>query len=105
MRPSLHALLQQLTAILLIPLSLWLARFLIRHAADADLWQRALSESWTPFLLGLFLVVASFHAALGMETIVDDYIDTVSLKRWLLWGSRLGLLAVVALALLALIML
>ena len=102
-RGSLHAAFQQITALLLLPLSLWLALFLVRNAASADLWRKALLDPQNRLLLGLFMGVAACHAALGLEVVFEDYLSGSPLKKGLLLGSRAGLFLSALLALVALL--
>lgn len=104
-RGSPHFALQQITALLLTPLALWLAFFLVQNAKSAVLFQEALGEAKNRLFYGLFMVLAAYHAALGLEMIFDDYIHSEPLKKGLLWGSRMGLLLTVVLALSALLLL
>ena len=76
-----HWWMQRLTALALIPLGIWLVASLVwlageDHAAIA-LWLGA------PFTLGalsLTLIAASYHAVLGLQVVVEDYIHTKPAK-------------------------
>ncbi|WOI53199.1 succinate dehydrogenase, hydrophobic membrane anchor protein [Parvularcula sp. LCG005] len=76
-----HFVLQRFTAMIQIPLVVWLVISLLRHAGDS----RADMVAWlgrpgllglplTAILLGLFLVSVGYHMHLGMNDIIDDYI-------------------------------
>lgn len=87
---------QRLTAVALIPLSLWLVWFLDRllalSRAEMVAW---LAEPHNAVLLLAYLGVASYHAMLGLKVIIEDYVH----GRWLRTASLLAMQ--LALALLA----
>ncbi|MGF1613069.1 MAG: succinate dehydrogenase, hydrophobic membrane anchor protein [Gammaproteobacteria bacterium] len=66
---------QRLTALALIPLSLWLVASIIAITgadyATAVQWVRSPSVA---VLLLLFIAVAFYHAQLGMQVVLEDYI-------------------------------
>jgi succinate dehydrogenase / fumarate reductase membrane anchor subunit len=68
---------QRVSAIALVPLSLWLSASLIALAgadhATVALW---LSQPLAAVLLLATIVAAFWHAALGMQVIYEDYIST-----------------------------
>jgi succinate dehydrogenase / fumarate reductase membrane anchor subunit len=71
-----HWWLQRVTAVALIPLSLWLAFAVASHAgrdyASTKAW---LSQPVTTLLLVLWLSVAVYHASLGLQVVLEDYIQ------------------------------
>ena len=90
-------LIERITAILLIPLSLWLAPSLAAlpdtsHEAFLD-WIRQ-----PPHYLSLlaFLLISVPHALLGLGSILDDYVQGPRLKRYSLAAVKLTLLGVLA---------
>lgn len=81
---------QRVSAVALVPLTLWFAVALAGGAA-AD--HTALTEWLTPPLnavLMVLLVIAAFHhAALGLQTVAEDYVHT---------RSRFAVIALIQLA-------
>jgi len=67
---------QRLTAVALVPLGLWFIWAILgidatEHAAVV----RWLREPVTVVLLVLFLVALLHHAQLGMQTVIEDYVE------------------------------
>jgi succinate dehydrogenase / fumarate reductase membrane anchor subunit len=76
-----HWWLQRLTAVALVPLGLWFAASLVA-LAGAD---RATVAAWlhAPLaaILTLLMIVAVFyHAALGVQVVIEDYVHSEWLK-------------------------
>ncbi len=72
---------QRATALVLIPLGLWfaVAALQITHADYVDVvtW---LHEPQTAILLSLFLTALFYHAWLGVQVVIEDYVHTEWLK-------------------------
>lgn len=90
---------QRLTAVALIPLSLWFVISVITlvgadHTAVTQ-WVRA---PVTTVLLLLFVVSVFHHAQLGLQVVIEDYIHKTTLVRACGIGTKLfaALLALVA---------
>lgn len=71
---------QRVTAVLLIPLTLWFVMSVVclvgeGHAA-AVAW---LSSPFSASIMLIFLLVSLFHAQTGLQVIIEDYIHT----KWL----------------------
>ena len=82
-----HFVLQRFTAMIQIPLVIWLVISLLRHAGDTRVemtdWlgrTGLLGLPLTAILLGLFLVSVGYHMHLGMNDIIDDYIRKKSTR-------------------------
>jgi len=80
---------QRLTALLLIPLVLWLgfslAAMPVDHATLAD-W---IQQTWVTVALVLLLIVVFYHAQLGLQVIIEDYISSHSKRTVTLLLSNL----------------
>ena len=70
-----HWWVQRLTAVALVPLSIWFVASLLSLAsfdhATVVAW---MSGSWTALLLILFVLVAAWHSQLGVRVVVEDYV-------------------------------
>ncbi|HRQ63951.1 MAG TPA: succinate dehydrogenase, hydrophobic membrane anchor protein [Xanthomonadaceae bacterium] len=71
---------QRLTAIALVPLSVWFLVWLFGLiSAGPDGARAAIAQPVSAVLLIAFLVAIFWHAQLGMQVVVEDYVHT----RWL----------------------
>jgi succinate dehydrogenase / fumarate reductase membrane anchor subunit len=99
-----HWWMQRLTALALIPLGIWLVASLVwlageDHAAIA-LWLGA------PFTLGalsLTLIVAFYHAVLGLQVVIEDYVHAKAAKFALIILVQFAAVALAVAAIVALI--
>jgi succinate dehydrogenase / fumarate reductase membrane anchor subunit len=98
---------QRITAIALVPLSLWFVSAVIGLVgADLDTVQNWVSLPLPAILLILLLIATFYHLALGLEVVVEDYVHTELAKLGLVVVLRLlcfgfavaGIFAVVSLA-------
>jgi len=72
-----HFMLQRITAIALVPLSayvVWLAISLIGH--DYASAHAIIGRPWNASLLVAFLIASFWHAKLGMQVVIEDYVHT-----------------------------
>jgi len=93
-----HFIVQRVTAVALIPLVLWII-WLALALLHAD-YARARALVHTPFnalLLIAFLIAAFWHAQLGVQVVIEDYVHT----RWLEVAAQLAVKFLCALGALA----
>lgn len=90
---------QRLTALALVPLSLWFTYGLVATgAADHAALVAWLGRPGPALLLVLFVTVSLYHANLGLQVVIEDYVHSEWAKNGLLnWFQVLfALLAVLA---------
>ena len=70
---------QRRSALVLIPLTLWLLYSLIHHIGVAHEQAYAwVSNPLVALLLILFIIALFYHAKLGLQVIIEDYISDIS---------------------------
>ena len=73
---------QRLTALLLIPLTIWFLFSLLQALplgyTEAREW---LSTPFNSVLFGVFMVILYHHAWIGMREVIEDYIHAPALKQ------------------------
>ena len=94
-----HWVMQRVTSIAAIPLTLW-AIWSVLNLADADY---ATFQDWivqlpNALLLGLFVLVTFYHTALGLQVVVEDYVHSECIKLATLLTIHLGVFALGATA-------
>jgi len=95
---------QRITALALVPLTAWFVIAVI-HLAGAD---RAAFVEWlhhpVPAVLWMLLVIAAFyHGALGLQVVIEDYVENEALRLGLIIIMKLAALLLGALAFFALL--
>lgn len=95
---------QRVTAVALIPLSIWLVIAVLglvgtTEAEVAGFFQRP----WNAILMGLFVVVACIHMSLGLEVVIDDYVHSPGQRIFLLLLNRALAWVIAAACLIALL--
>jgi len=91
---------QRLTAIGMIPLVIYLVAGLILHAgADYAAARAWLSMPFNATAALLFFAVGFYHASLGVQVIIEDYISSERRRLLALVASKMVLTALSALAL------
>lgn len=88
-----HWWMQRLSAILLVPTGLFVLISLLRldtlTAASMVAWMQSPVHS---ILLLLFTLTASYHGALGLQVVVEDYISSNSLQLILQYLIKLSMI-------------
>jgi succinate dehydrogenase membrane anchor subunit len=86
-----HWWMQRLTAIALVPLSIWFVVSMICLAnADHAAVSAWLATPLTAVLMLLFVVATFYHLQLGLQVVVEDYIHGEGAKMVCLIGLKLG---------------
>lgn len=96
---------QRMSALALIPLSLWLVASLVCMAgADYAVVSQWLSSPVTLGALGLTILITVYHAVLGLQVVVEDYIHGQPTKLILLILLPMSGVALVVAAIVSLLM-
>ena len=99
---------QRITAIALVPLSLWFVASVIGLVgADIETVQNWVGLPLPAILLVLLLIATFYHAALGLQVVIEDYVHTELARLGLVVAVRLfsfgfavaGIFAVLSIAL------
>jgi succinate dehydrogenase / fumarate reductase membrane anchor subunit len=89
-----HWWLQRITAVALVPLSLWFVIAIIRLVgADGDSVRDWVGNPLPAILLVLLLIATFYHASLGLQVVIEDYIHAELTKLALVVIVRLGCFA------------
>jgi len=84
-----HWWVQRLTALALLPLTVWLLAGLVRlpltDFATVTAW---ISLGWNPVLMSLLVLVMCWHSSLGVQVIVEDYIHSAAARTLVLVLSK-----------------
>jgi succinate dehydrogenase / fumarate reductase membrane anchor subunit len=84
---------QRLTALALVPLTLWFVAALVAVAtADYATAVEWVSSPLVTVLLLLLIAATFYHAQLGMQVVFEDYIHTKSLKVAAIVVSRFAMI-------------
>lgn len=85
-----HWWMQRLTAIALVPLMLWLVISIVAHAGAGHAAVTAWMGQPIPAILMILLVVGGYyHAKLGMQVVIEDYVHNEGVKFTALIGLKL----------------
>jgi succinate dehydrogenase / fumarate reductase membrane anchor subunit len=81
---------QRVTSIALIPLIFWLAAAVVSLPyANYEQVVRWIATPWNSILILSFVIVVFYHAALGLQVVMEDYIHTDWLKMLSILGMKL----------------
>jgi len=93
-----HFIVQRITSIALVFLTIYVIGLVVWLAgADYATVRAAVASPWNSVLLISFLVAMFWHAQLGMQVVIEDYIHTP----WLAFASQLAVIFFCVLATLA----
>ena len=89
-----HWWLQRITAVALVPLSLWFVIAIIRLVgADSDSVRDWVGNPLPATMLVLLLIATFYHASLGLQVVIEDYVHAELTKLGLVVIVRLGCFA------------
>lgn len=90
---TLHWLMQRITAVILIPLTLSVIVFL-DHCLNTPYQQTVvwLQAPLNRLCLGAWLLIACYHAAIGLQVVIEDYVAQPGLQGLMIKAVNLGLL-------------
>ncbi len=72
---------QRVTAVALVPLTLWFVTSLVMLAgANYVTMVEWVSQPWVSVLLILFIVATFHHAQLGLQVVIEDYVSAEGMK-------------------------
>lgn len=92
---------QRVTSLILIPLSVWALitfdKALTTPHADMLAW---LLHPANSLALVVWTLAVFYHAALGVQVVLEDYVSSLGLRRWSIFASQVvfSLLALTALS-------
>jgi len=83
-----HFLVQRVTAVALLFLSLWLV-WIVLSALHSDYAgaHALIAQPFNAVLMIAFVVAVFWHAQLGLQVVVEDYVHT----RWLEWALQIAI--------------
>ena len=95
---------QRVTAIALIPLTVWFAfKVAVLSMSDYQTVLDCIGSPWSAALIVSLIVAAFYHAALGMQVIYEDYIGHKAVRIVAIMGTNLLLFLLGAAATIAVV--
>jgi succinate dehydrogenase / fumarate reductase membrane anchor subunit len=80
---------QRLTAVALVPLTIWFVAGIVSLAgADHDAVLDWLSRPWVAIAMVLLIVATFYHAALGLQVVIEDYVHHEGAKLALVLAEK-----------------
>lgn len=68
---------QRVTAVILAPLAIWFVVTLVSLVgADLDTARAIIARPWNAIIFAVFLVAMFWHAKLGLQIVIEDYVHT-----------------------------
>ncbi len=97
-----HWWMQRVTAVALVPLSFWVIIFLdLSLNAPYQETVAWLASPLNTVVMVAWLLAVFYHAALGLQVVIEDYIAAEGVKIVAVWTVNLGFLLLVLAALIA----
>jgi succinate dehydrogenase / fumarate reductase membrane anchor subunit len=95
---------ERVTSVALIPLSLWFLYVMLGLAGTSEVTAlQFLAHPLNALLMGAFVCFSLWHAYLGLQVVIDDYIHTAGTKIILMLLIRFSVIAVAATCLFAVV--
>jgi succinate dehydrogenase / fumarate reductase membrane anchor subunit len=95
---------ERVTSVALIPLSLWFLYVMLGLAGTSEVTAlQFLAHPLNAILMGAFVCFSLWHAYLGLQVVIDDYIHTAGTKIILMLLIRFSVIAVAATCLFAIV--
>ncbi|MGH8650826.1 MAG: succinate dehydrogenase, hydrophobic membrane anchor protein [Gammaproteobacteria bacterium] len=95
---------QRVTAIILTPLTIWLVvSLIVMSGASYEAAVRWLSSPIVAALMLVFVAALCYHAHLGMQVVIEDYVHTPWLKITLLLTFQFAMLLLALVSMLAIL--
>ena len=86
---------ERVTSVALIPLSLWFLYVMLGLSGTSEVTAlQFLAHPWNAILMGAFVGFSLWHAYLGLQVVVDDYVHTAGMKIFLMLVVRFGVIAI-----------
>ena len=83
-----HWIVQRLTAVALLPLTAWFLIVALATLSSGYADARSfIAQPWNGVLMAALVLCAFYHAALGLQVVVEDYVHT----RWLEVALQIGI--------------
>lgn len=93
---------QRVTAVALMPLSFWLINFLgLSLTAPYQQTAAWLASPLNTVCIVAWIMAAFYHAALGLQVVIEDYVAAEGFKIISIWAANLAFLFLAIAALLA----
>src|ERR1700747_69188 len=90
-----HWWLQRITAVALVPLSLWFVIAIIRLVgADVDSVRDWVGNPLPAIMVVVLLIATFYHASLGLQVVIEDYVHAELVKVGLVIIVRLACFAI-----------
>jgi len=94
---------ERVTAIALVPLTLWFVASIIAHGgSDYSVLVAWLKTPFATLMMVLLLIAVFYHTALGLQVVIEDYVHS-AVKIPALVAMRLGCLVCVLAGILAML--
>ena len=95
---------ERMTAVALIPLSLWFAYSILGLAGTNEvIMVQYLAHPWNALLMAAFAATSVYHMSLGLQVVIDDYVHAAGTKIALMLLVRFVTIAIISTCLFALI--